>query len=103
MAAPSLVALDDRLAFLVSKLPAEEILKIALHGIRNDAATRHFATERHAEIYPLPQWCVSDVLLSTDLLPKIFSSLSLRDGGRASGACETWTDAWKVVRRNTAR
>ena len=99
MAASSLALVDDRLAFLVSKLPAEEILKIALHGICNSAATRSFATERHAETYPLPQWCVSDVLLSADLLPKIFSSLSLRDGGRASGACPTWNRTWKAVRQ----
>jgi len=102
MAAPSLALVDDRLAFLVSKLPAEEILKIALHGICNSAATRSFATERHAETYPLPQWCVSDVLLSADLLPKIFSSLSLRDGGRASGACQTWNNTWKAVRQSRA-
>ena len=53
MAASSLALVDDRLAFLVSKLPAEEILKIALHGLRNSAATRSFATERHAATYPL--------------------------------------------------
>ena len=48
MAATSLDLVDDRLAFLVSKLPAEEILKIALHGIRNDAATsvRHRTPRR---------------------------------------------------------
>jgi len=102
MAASSLALVDDRLAFLVSKLPAEEILKIALHGLRTSAATRTFATERHAETYPLPQWCVSNVLLSADLLPKIFSSLSLRDGGRASGACQTWNNTWKAVRQSRA-
>ena len=98
-AASDLASFDDRLAFLVSKLPAEEILKIALHGVRISAATRRFAAERHAEIRPLPSWCVSDVLLSSDPLHKLFSSLSLRDGGRASGVCSAWIAAWKAIRQ----
>ena len=88
---------DDRLAFLVSELPAEEILKIALHGICNSTTTRKFATGCHAKINPLPQWCASDVLLSADLLPKVFSSLSLRDGCRASGACRTFFQVFAHV------
>ena len=102
MAAPGLALFDDRLAFLVSELPAEEILKIALHGLRNSGATRRFATERYAEIHPLPPRFVSGVLLSDDLLPKIFSPLSPRDGGRASGAGRKWNSTWKAVFQSRA-
>lgn len=39
---------------------------------------------------PLPDWCVTDVLLSPDLMPHLFEPLTFKDAAVAS-TCSAWT------------
>ena len=57
------------------------------------AAHRHTADKFLVNHSPLPDWARDDVLLSTDLLPKVFASLKLEDGAAAS-VCHAWKEAW---------
>ncbi|EOD12839.1 hypothetical protein EMIHUDRAFT_104010 [Emiliania huxleyi CCMP1516] len=41
----------------------------------------------------VPPWAVEDVLLSPDLLPRIFATLELEDGA-AAAACSAWLRCW---------
>ena len=47
---------------------------------------------------PLPTWAVDDVLLSSDLAPRVMEKLEVKDGA-AAAVCRAWRTAWEVTRK----
>ena len=91
----------SRLAVRLDVLTREELLQLAadaLDELPKSHHLRHRADALVAERKPLPAWCVDGVLLSPDLLPHLFESLSLRDCA-AAAACSGWAAAWLALLR----
>ena len=60
------------------------------------AAHRHEADALLATLQPTPAWAHDSVLLSTDLLPRIFVSVEMADSAAAL-ACRPWKAAWDAT------
>jgi hypothetical protein len=90
-ARPLLPRCEVRLA----NLPHSVLVEIAAAGMRTSERARRVADEKLAEFTPLPEWAVSGVLLSSDLLPSILAHLpqNVRFMARV---CTPWRDAWAV-------
>jgi len=91
----------SRLAVRLDVLTREELLQLAadaLDELPKSHHLRHRADALVAEHKPLPARCVDGVLLSPDLLPHLFESLSLRDCA-AAAACSGWAAAWLALLR----
>ena len=65
---------------------------------------RREADKRLAVRAPLPDWARNGVLLSPDLLPRVFATLGLEDCAAAL-ACKAWSREWKdlIARRRILR
>ena len=92
----------DRLAARLSHLPHDELVAIAAQGMREGIKTRNMGEGKMALHSPLPEWAVTDVLLSPDLLVSVLSTLALRDGYTAR-VCKAWQLAWKDKNRGVLR
>jgi len=89
----------QRLSTRLAALPHEALLKIAALGCALDEEVKGCAEALLAHHSPLPSWCV-DMLLSPDLLPHFFASLTLEDAS-AAAVCTAWAATWAglLVRR----
>ena len=76
----------------LAKLSYTQLLEIAVEACESSPELKNKADALIAEVAPLPSWCV-DVLLSTDLLPQLFSSLGLSEHA-AAGVCSDWSRAY---------
>ena len=47
---------------------------------------------------PLPAWAVDEVLLSSDLAPRLTGAMSVKDGA-AAAVCRAWRDAWQATHK----
>ena len=48
-------------------------------------------------VAPLSTWCIAEILLSSDLMPKVLVHLVYRDFGRAACVCRLWSDCSKEL------
>ena len=90
-----------RLALRLDALSRVELLELAagaLDELPKGHRLRSHADALVAKRKPLPAWCVDGVLLSPDLLPHLFESLSCRDCA-AAAACSAWGGAWVALLR----
>ena len=76
----------------LAELSHAQLLELAVDACESSPELKNKADALIAELAPLPSWCV-DILLSPDLLPKLFSSLGLSDHAVA-GVCTTWFRAY---------
>jgi len=86
----------------LANLPHDELVAIAAQGMREGSETRNMGEDRMALHSPLPEWAVTDVLLSPDLLVSVLSTLTGRNGYTAS-VCKAWQLAWKDKNRGVLR
>ena len=86
------------MAIRLDALTREELIELAASGCAADAQIALRADALIAQRKPLPSWCVDGVLLSADLLPHLFNSLSLRDCAVAA-ACSMWAAEWAAKLR----
>ena len=84
----------DRLPNLLSGLPYDALLDLAVGGCRADATTYRLASRHFGK--RLPMWCVERVLLSTDLVPCLLTSVSICDGSNAALVCKLWAAGWRA-------
>ena len=85
----------------LDKLSRAQLLEIALAGCEASSEIQN----RVYAILAAQQRVVEGVLLSSDLLPHVLSSLQLEDGA-AAAVCSQWADGWKATsegRRRLAR
>ena len=83
---------EERLA----RLPVGKLIELAALGMRESSEAAHVGNAMINEFDPLPQWVVSDILLSPDLLEPIMAQLSLKDGSQLRLVCSVWRAAWKA-------
>eukprot|EP00964_Phaeocystis_antarctica_P006476 scaffold3500_cov56-Phaeocystis_antarctica.AAC.6 len=76
----------------LAELSHAQLLELAVDACESSPELKNKADALIAELAPLPSWCV-DILLSPDLLPKLFSSLGLSEHA-AAGVCSTWSRAY---------
>eukprot|EP00966_Prymnesium_polylepis_P136652 3157710-Prymnesium_polylepis.1 len=78
------MAPSSRLAARLERLPADAMIELCAYACDASAAdSRRAADLALATHDPLPQWAV-DVLLSPDLLPRVFAALELADYAAAA-------------------
>ena len=106
---------EARLTTRLAKLPAGVLAQVAADamlvispGIITEPQSRA-CRQRVENIFathtPVPQWAVSGVLLSPDLLHAIFAPFVVEDG-RVAAVCKVWHAAWEataVTRRGLRR
>ena len=91
----------------LSRLPPHALLDIATAACRQDAGGHPgdavsfgFANRVLASYFPTPEWIVSEVLLSLDLMGRVAESVSpAQDGFHFALVCRTWADIWKATVR----
>ena len=76
----------------LANLSYAQLLEFTVNACESSPEIKNKADALIAEVAPLPSWCV-DILLSPDLLPKLFSSLGLSEHA-AAGVCSTWSRAY---------
>ena len=89
------------LALRLDALSRDELLELAAGALDELPKGHHLRNQADALVAkrkPLPAWCVDGVLLSPDLLPHLFESLSCRDCA-AAAACSAWGGAWVALLR----
>ena len=89
------------LALRLDALSRDELLELAAGALDELPKGHHLRNQADALVAkrkPLPAWCVDSVLLSPDLLPHLFESISLRDCA-AAAACSAWSGAWTALLR----
>jgi len=86
----------------LTHLPHDELVLLAAQGMREGNETRSMGEEMLALHVPPPEWAVTDVLLSPDLLVSVLSTLTGRNGYTAS-VCKAWQLAWKDKNRGVLR
>ena len=82
---------SSALAARLSVVPHNQLAELTArlcHGSADALGLANAALSEH-----VPAWAVEDVLLSPDLLPRIFSTLELEDGV-AAAVCSTWCQTW---------
>ena len=86
---------EARLSTRLLVLPKEELAKLACAALLQPG---YLATAEHmlATITALPEWAVSSVLLSPDLVASILAHLGEEDGTIAA-VCKLWYDKWKAT------
>ena len=89
-----------RLAARLQLLDHEELANVAAELSQElmEHISRHPKALRSADALlskrnPVPAWAVSQIFLSADLLPSVFSTLELEDCA-ASSVCSAWHEAW---------
>ena len=103
---PSMAAPASALAARMHALPRDELAFPSAHAEtrEHDDLVELTARMCHASADALslanaalsehvPPWAVEDVLLSPDLLPRVFATLELEDGA-AAAACSAWCQQW---------
>ena len=91
------MSLTSRLA----NLSYAQLIEFAVEACESSPELKKKADVLIAEVAPLPSWCV-DALLSSDLLPELFSSLRLSEHA-AAGVCSTRFRAYsRQLRRYAA-
>ena len=76
----------------LATLSHAQLFELAVDACESSPEIKNKPDALIAEVAPLPSWCV-DILLSPDLLPRLFSSLSLSEHA-AAGVCSTWSRAY---------
>ena len=97
----SLTSTPTSLALRLDALSRDELLELAAGALDELPKGHHLRNQADALVAkrkPLPAWCVDGVLLSPDLLPHLFESISLRDCA-AAAACSAWSGAWVALLR----
>ena len=74
-------------------LTKAQLLDLAAAQAGATAAGRRLADAHLAEHAPLPEWAVSNVLLSSDLLPHVMRTLGAEDLA-AMRVCKGWRACW---------
>ena len=90
--------MSSRIGFRLEVLPREALLALAAAGCSHHHELRNQADALLSQQCPLPRWCVTNVLLSRDLLPYLFGSLTL-DHCAAAATCTAWATAWTKLLR----
>lgn len=75
-------------------LPYDVLLELASTALSNPEF-RRTANALMAQHTPLPEWAVSDVLLSPDLAMHLLSTVEVRDHAVAA-VCSVWCAAWRA-------
>ena len=76
-------------------LSRTDLLAIAAKGCATSATAAASADRRLAEVKPLPEWAVTGVMLSDDLLPKILALLPARKSQPL--VCHAWSRLRRLV------
>ena len=76
----------------LAKLSHAQLVELAAEACERSRKIKNKADALIAQVAPLPSWCV-DILISPDLLPRLFSSLGLSEHA-AAGVCSTWSRAY---------
>ena len=77
----------------LTALSYDQLLGLVVSGCEESAALKNRADALVAEAKPLPTWCVTEILLSPDLLPVLMSTLRLQERG-ITAVCSTWASAY---------
>ena len=91
----------DRMRARLASLPHELLLELLVQLASLSAETRQLAENFLAAHNPLPEWAVTRVLLSEDLMSSILAPLEVTDAA-AMDVCSTWRMAWRAT-DNTRR
>ena len=81
---------EGRWTARLAALSHDDLLAIAAKGCVNSRITAQFAD---AVIQPLPEWAVSSVLQSPDLIMHIFAELDPEELTSAGCTCSLWRGA----------
>ena len=76
--------------------PSELLATLLAEAIHQCPDIGRKAEMHLAEHAPVPEWAVSAVLLSPDLIPSLLSPLRPRDGA-AAAVCKHWLAAWNAT------
>ena len=87
---------DERLRARFASLPHESLVEV-LTRVAASVTVENIDSVL-SEVAPLPAWCVTDVLLSPDLITHILGATHGRESHRAAHVCSAWA-AWR--RRDT--
>lgn len=85
---------NERLRARFKSLPHERLVEVLVRVAALGNADKEEIDKVLSEVAPLPKWCVTDVLLSLDLMPRILTLTSGREGHRAAHVCTAWA-AWR--------
>ena len=92
--APS--ALSDRIAERLQRLPSNVLISLVAEACAANPRMCAAVDKATAEYDPVPQWAVTSVLTSADLLVPIMEHLKIRHGAVAS-VCKAWEQAWQAT------
>ena len=77
----------------LAALSHAQLVELAVVACQSSSECKNKADALLAQVAPLPAWCV-DILMSTDLLPRLFSSIGLSEHAAAC-VCSTWSHAYR--------
>jgi len=93
--------MSSRLAMRLSSLPASELAELLATALDDSPEARRSAKSRVEDLLarrnPVPQWAVTNILLSEDLAPSIIIHLRLVDVA-AAVVCTAWNGWWRDSR-----
>ena len=92
--APS--ALSDRIAERLQRLPSNVLISLVAEACAANPRMCAAVDKATAEYDPVPQWAVTSVLTSADLLVPIMEHLKIRHGAVTS-VCKAWEQAWQAT------
>lgn len=92
--APS--ASSDRIAERLQRLPPNVLISLVAEACTANPRMCAAVDKATAEYDPVPQWAVTSVLTSADLLVPIMEHLKIRHGAVAS-VCKAWEQAWQAT------
>lgn len=92
--APS--ATSDRIAERLQRLPPNVLISLVAEECAANPRMCAAVDKATAEYDPVPQWAVTSVLTSADLLVPIMEHLKIRHGAVAS-VCKAWEQAWQAT------
>jgi hypothetical protein len=82
-----------RFAARLASLPSHVVVEVAVCALTEGRAAAEALIAQQA---PFPDWALTNVLLSADLLPRILSVLDMTHGS-ASAVCAAWQQAWNAT------
>ena len=77
-----------------SSLPYEDLLHALAHACEQCPQCMSNVNALLLQHSPLPEWAISSVLMSVDLIPHLFASLDMKHSSAAC-VCKVWMQAWK--------
>ena len=89
-------ASTTRLRARLASQPHEELLDLLVQLASRSAEISRDVDEFLAARNPLPEWAVTRVLLSEDLMPAILAPLDVMHAA-AMDVCQTWRMAWRAT------